>query len=163
MKIAKKEIEQRIENFKALSRTAGVKVTHQRIEIFREVAQTSDHPDVETVFKRVRERIPTVSLDTVYRTLWMLKEMGLVTTLGSHHERTRFDANLHHHHHFICVRCGLTLDFNSEEFNNLPIPDSVTSVGSIELLQVEVRGICKACASRKLKPNKNNNRREIHG
>ena len=48
------------------------------MEIFRELAQTGDHPDVETVFKGVRERMPTVSLDTVYRTLWWLKELGLI-------------------------------------------------------------------------------------
>jgi len=40
------------------------------MEIFREVAQAGDHPDAEKVFQGVRERMPTVSLDTVYRTLW---------------------------------------------------------------------------------------------
>ena len=64
------------------------------------------------VFEGVRERMPTVSLDTVYRTLWWLKDLGLITTLGSSRERTRFDANLSRHHHFVCVQCGLTRDFS---------------------------------------------------
>ncbi len=127
---------------------SGSKVTHQRMEIFREVAQTGDHPDVETVFKGVRERMPTVSLDTVYRTLWWLKELGLVKTLGPLRERTRFDANLSRHHHFVCIQCGLTRDFYSDKFDKLKLPESAQSIGYAEMTQVEVKGICHQCASK---------------
>ena len=51
MKISKTETEQRIERFTELCRNEGIKVTHQRIEIYREVAQSGDHPDAETVFQ----------------------------------------------------------------------------------------------------------------
>ena len=149
LKISKQEIEQRMANFKTVCRNANVKLTHQRCEIFREVARVGDHPDVESVFKRVRKRIPSVSLDTVYRTLWRLKELRLIHTLGSHYERTRFDANLNRHHHFVCVKCGLTEDIISEEFDNLKIPEQVESIGAIEMLQVEIRGICSVCNQRK--------------
>jgi Fur family peroxide stress response transcriptional regulator len=93
------------------------------MEIFREVAQTDDHPDAEKVYQSVRKRMPTVSSDTVYRILWWLKELGLITTLGPPRERTRFDANLSCHHHFVCVRCGLTRDFYSDKFNKLRLPE----------------------------------------
>ena len=95
MKIKKKEVEQRMKHFETVCRGEGIKLTHQRLEIFREVAQTGDHPDADLVFQRVRKRIPTVSLDTVYRTLWILSDLGLVVTLGSSRESTRFDANPH--------------------------------------------------------------------
>ena len=91
MKTDKREIERRMTRFEQVCRGAGVKLTHQRMEIFREVAQTDDHPDAETVYRGVRKRIPTVSLDTVYRTLWLLDEQGLVTALGPSRDRTRFD------------------------------------------------------------------------
>ena len=107
MKISKREVEQRMEHFQEVCRNSGMKLTHQRMEIFREVAQTEDHPDVLKVYQGVRKRIPVMSLNTVYRTLWMLKDLGLITTLGPPRERTRFDANLDRHHHFVCVRCGL--------------------------------------------------------
>ena len=134
--------------FNEACRKSGAKLTHQRIEIFREVAQSTDHPGVEKVYQGVRKRIPTVSLDTVYRTLGWLKELGLITTLGPPRERTRFDANLSHHHHFVCVQCGLTRDFYSDKFDKLTLPESVQSIGYVETTQVEVKGFCFKCAAK---------------
>lgn len=147
MKPDEQEIKERLARFEDVCREAGVRLTHQRIEIFREVAQTGDHPDAETVHARVRERMPTVSLDTIYRTLWMLNDHGLITTLGPSRERTRFDANLTRHHHFVCTRCGLTRDFTSEELDHIELPSAATAFGRIEMTQVEVRGVCRACAA----------------
>ncbi len=149
MKTSKGKIEQRMENFMDLCRNAGVKLTHQRMEIYREIAQTGDHPDAETVFQGVRERIPTVSLDTVYRTLWLLSDLNLINIMGPLRERTRFDANLSRHHHFVCIRCGLTRDFYSPELDVLQISKSVKSFGHVEAAQIEVRGVCLACANNK--------------
>lgn len=148
MKIKKKEVEQRMKLFETVCRNEGIKLTHQRIEIFREVAQTGDHPDADQVFQRVRDRIPTVSLDTVYRTLWLLNDLGLVTTLGSSRERTHFDANLNSHHHFVCGICGCTRDFYSKDLDNIILPDSVGAFGEIEATHVEVRGICRECVEK---------------
>ena len=147
MKIAKQEIERRMARFNEACRKSGANLTHQRMEIFREVAQTCDHPNAEKVFQGVRERMPTVSLDTVYRTLWWLKELGLITILGPPRERTRFDANLNRHHHFVCIKCGLTRDFYSDKFDTLKLPESVQSIGFVEMTQVEVKGVCRKCAA----------------
>ena len=146
MTLSKNELENRIRTFENMCRKLGVKRTHQRMEIFREVAQTVEHPDAEKVYRSVSERIPTMSLDTVYRTLWLLKDLGLITTLGSPKERTRFDANLDHHHHFVCVKCGLTRDFYSDELDSLKLPDSLLSIGQAVKTQVEVKGLCRECA-----------------
>jgi Fur family peroxide stress response transcriptional regulator len=153
MKVSARDIEQRMTRFNEACRKSNAKLTHQRMEIFREVAQTGDHPDVEKVYQGVRGRMPTVSLDTVYRTLWWLKELGLITTLGPPRERTRFDANLSRHHHFVCVQCGLTRDFYSDKFDSLKLPESLQSIGYAEMTQVEVKGICLKCA-KKEKPSK---------
>jgi len=151
MEIKKQEIERRIKHFETVCRDEGIKLTHQRIEIFREVAQTGDHPDAEQVFQRVRDRIPTVSLDTVYRTLWLLNDLGLVATLRSSRVRTRFDANLESHHHFVCRRCGFTRDFYSNALDSLSLPDSVGALGEIEATHVEVRGVCRECLEKEKK------------
>ena len=145
MKIAKNEVAQRMMHFESKCREQGIKLTHQRIEVFREVAQTGDHPDAEHIFQRVRKRLPTVSLDTVYRTLWLLNDLGLIATLGPSRNRTRFDANLTKHHHFICERCGLTRDFYSNDLDNLELPGSLDSFGTIATTHVEVRGLCRDC------------------
>jgi Fur family peroxide stress response transcriptional regulator len=148
MKATKQDIEQRMARFNEACRKSGAKLTHQRMEIFREVAQSLDHPDVEKVYQGVRKRMPTVSLDTVYRTLGWLKELGLITTLGPPRERIRFDANLSRHHHFVCTQCGLTQDFYNDQFDNLIVPESVQSIGHAEMTQVEVKGICLKCAAK---------------
>ena len=148
MKITQRDIEQRMTRFNEACRKSGAKLTHQRMGIFREVAQTGDHPDVEMVYQGVRERISMISLDTVYRTLWWLKELGLVTTLGPPRERARFDANLNRHHHFVCIKCGLTRDFYSDQLDQLKLPESVQSIGQAETTQVEVKGVCLKCAAK---------------
>lgn len=135
----------RLEHLKTVARGAGLKLTHQRLEIFRELAGTEEHPDAETIFRAVQQRVPTVSLDTVYRTLWMLHDLGLVTTLGPQAAGVRFDANLDRHHHYFCVRCGLVRDFDSAEFDGLSVPDSVKRLGSVVDSHVEVRGLCTTC------------------
>jgi Fur family peroxide stress response transcriptional regulator len=149
--------ERRLERLRTAAAEAGVKMTHQRLEILKELAGTEEHPDAETVFRAVRRRMPTVSIDTVYRTLWKLQGLGLVTTLGPGRDRVRFDANVDQHHHYVCVDCGLVRDFESEELNAVRVPGAVRQFGSVVGAQVEVRGRCARCqasskASRKPGP-----------
>jgi Fur family peroxide stress response transcriptional regulator len=134
-----------LERLRRAARDAGVKLTPQRLEIFRELAATEEHPGAEALHRAVRRRMPTVSLDTVYRTLWRLHGLGLVATLGPQRDGVRFDANLDRHHHYVCVRCGLVRDFTSAELDALPVPDGARRLGSVVGAQVEVRGLCRAC------------------
>ena len=158
-KTAHSQTERRLDHMTATTKAAGIKLTHQRLEIFREIAASAEHPDVETVFRAVQARMPTVSQDTVYRTLWLLHDLRLATTLGPQREGVRFDANLDPHHHYVCVRCGLVRDFESAVLNALRLPAAVKQLGSIVDAHVEVRGVCAKCArqnesSTKSKPKK---------
>ncbi len=145
------ETTRRVAQFKATAKDRGIKLTLQRLEIFREVASSLEHPAAETVYRAVHARMPTVSLDTVYRTLWMLSDLGLVSTLGARRESVRFDANPKKHHHYVCVRCGLTRDFESAELHALRLPDTVKVLGSVLSTHIEVRGVCETCAKKKNK------------
>ncbi len=145
------QIARRIARFKETLKNAGIKVTHQRLEIFREIVETDEHPDAETMFNAVRKRMPTVSLDTVYRTLWMLQDLGLIGVLGNPRERVRFDANLDDHHHFICTNCGLTRDVYYPAFDALGTPDAVRTIGIVEKTHVELHGLCLACSQQMTK------------
>jgi Fur family peroxide stress response transcriptional regulator len=140
-------VDRRLDRFRSAASSAGVKLTHQRLEIFREVASSLEHPDAERVFRAVRRRVPTVSIDTVYRTLWMLNDLGLITTLGPRRDSVRFDANLEHHHHYVCVRCGLARDFESAALDALGVPDVVKRLGQVVDTHVEVRGVCSRCTA----------------
>ncbi|NJN65575.1 MAG: transcriptional repressor [Chloroflexaceae bacterium] len=143
------EFGQQVSHFQEVLKRAGVKQTHQRLEIFREVMQTVEHPDAETVYRGVRQRIPTISLDTVYRTLMLFTDLGLISSLKTSHERMRFDANMHAHHHFVCTECGMIRDFSSPEFDALAIPDAVRAFGSTVQAHVEFRGLCWHCLEKK--------------
>jgi Fur family peroxide stress response transcriptional regulator len=138
-------VTKRLEEFQKSCRTLGLKVTQQRLEIFREVAGSDEHPDAEAVFKGVRQRLPTISLDTVYRTLWTLMDIGVLDDLGPGFRRIRFDANTRPHHHFICLSCGRVEDFSHEAFDRLEVPDGVKEKGKIRRMRVECRGICNEC------------------
>lgn len=137
-----------LERCREALRAAGVRLTHQRLEIFREVAGRIDHPSAESGLRAVQPRMPTVSLDTVYRTLRLLTDLGLIATLGPRRESVRFDANLSRHHHFVCAECGLARDFVSEALNVLPVPEEVKAFGAVTSVHVEVLGVCAACSGK---------------
>jgi Fur family peroxide stress response transcriptional regulator len=142
------ELARQVERFQDACRAAGVKLTHQRLEIFREVVTSHEHPDADAVYRAVRQRMPTVSLDTVYRTLALLHELGFLSTLGSHRESVRYDANLTPHHHFVCVRCGMARDFVEPDLESLGVPAAVREFGTVAEMHLEVRGLCAACAKK---------------
>jgi Fur family transcriptional regulator, peroxide stress response regulator len=147
MDIEHQPLQERIEHFKDVLRRSGLKATHQRLEIFREAGKSEEHPDAEAIFKAVRARIPTISLDTVYRTLWLFVDLGLLSALGPPRQRVRFDANMTPHHHFFCRKCSRMLDFYSTEFDRLIIPMNAKALGKVEAAQVEIRGLCSRCSA----------------
>ena len=134
-------------SFREACISRGVKVTHQRLQIYHELASTEEHPDADTIHRRVRDRISTISRDTVYRNLKMLAEYGLISVVGMSHERLRFDANMGFHHHFVCVRCGLIRDFCSQHLESIDFPAEAEAFGDPMSLHLEVKGMCTACRS----------------
>jgi Fur family peroxide stress response transcriptional regulator len=145
VKLAAKEVDERLHRMEAACRQEGVKLTPQRLEIFREIAASCAHPDAETVFQNVKKRVPSVSLDTVYRTLWLLDDLGVVFSLSPRRGTARFDANLQAHHHFVCAKCGAAFDFESPSLEGLRPPPEAKAFGRVIDLQVEVRGLCRGC------------------
>jgi Fur family peroxide stress response transcriptional regulator len=154
MRFQTKTLEERMDFFKSQLRNSGVKLTHQRMEIFREVAMSEEHPDAEKIYRRVRKRLPSISLDTVYRTLWSLLDLGLITTLGLPRKTVRFDANMKLHHHFVCTKCGMTRDFYSKKLDRLKIPGSEEILETVQRTQVEVSGTCMKCSKKMQSKNR---------
>jgi len=137
-----------IERFVESCRRLGLKATHQRIEVFREIIQSDEHPDAETLFQRVRTRIPSLSRNTVYSTLQLLLDQGFIATLGLPSDRRRFEGNLEPHHHLVCTSCGKVQDFSDPECLELkPLPQ-FSAWGAVESVHVELRGTCSECLNR---------------
>jgi Fur family transcriptional regulator, peroxide stress response regulator len=145
MTVEARTISERFETFETTLRERGLKITHQRSEIFRELASTDEHPDAETIFQKVHERIPAVSRDTVYRTLAFLEENGLVRRAEVRSGPARYDAEIEGHHHFVCTICGKVSDVHSEELDRIPVPDSVKGIGRVTARQVQLQGVCRGC------------------
>jgi Fur family peroxide stress response transcriptional regulator len=135
----------RIAEFVDALRRQGIKVTHQRTEILRELAATDEHPDAETLHGRVRKRMPSISLDTVYRSLRLLEDKGVISRVGSMRDRARFDSNTERHHHFVCTECGMIGDFYSDALDHVQVPGEVAAMGRVSGVYVELRGRCRKC------------------
>jgi Fur family peroxide stress response transcriptional regulator len=149
--IPKEQVDKRIAEFLEVCRRQGIKATHQRIEILRELAGSEEHPDAETIFARVRQRIPAISFDTIYRTLRLFEDRGVITRMGAMRDRARFDANTDRHHHFVCTDCGMICDFYSDTMDRLPVPRDVSEMGIVKGVYVELRGICRKCKQKTMK------------
>lgn len=145
MAISREDVDARVHAFRECCVERNVKVTHQRLEIYRVLASSEEHPDAETIQGRVRKRIPTISPDTVYRNLKLLAEHGLVSIVGMSHERLRFDANMASHHHFVCLKCGKIRDFYSRRLDGLKTPEEACVFGEAVSVHVEVKGVCNGC------------------
>jgi len=146
---AKNLVEQRVRRFAETCRRRGLRVTHQRMEIFRELAGTDEHPDAETIYRRVHRRIPAVSRDTVYRTLGLLEAQGLARKAEVQAGAARYDANTDGHHHYVCTRCGLVRDVYCQAMDRVRIPASVRAIGTVTSRHVHLRGRCRRCAARR--------------
>jgi Fur family transcriptional regulator, peroxide stress response regulator len=147
MKRPSPELHILMERFASVIRRAGVRRTPQRCEIYRQIASTDAHPDIEAIHRQVRRAMPGISLDTVYRALALFADLGLVSTIRPLGHRVRYDANVSPHHHFVCTACGAALDFEDRDFDNLSVPASASVLGRVVTRHVELRGLCAACAS----------------
>ncbi len=125
-------------------RSRGLRVTPQRIAVYRVVAGTTTHPAVETIWREVRRVLPAISLDTVYRTLDSLVELGLVGRLGAL-DKTRFDGVTAAHDHFICLKCGRIADVAQVHPPALPALDP--AVGVVRTASLQLWGVCRSCRS----------------
>ena len=86
-------------------------MTQQRLVILEEVRKLKTHPTASDVHDIVRERLPRISLGTVYRNLDLLSESGEIWRLATSGTQYRFDGNTENHYHITCVVCGRVDDF----------------------------------------------------
>jgi len=135
----------RLKRFQDALREAGERVTPQRTEIYRELVRKHDHPDVETLRKRLRGRSPNISHDTVYRALSLFARLGLIQRVDTGMDRARYDANEERHHHFVCRSCGAILDFTAPDPCEGYLPKEAGSLGRVERIRLEVHGVCARC------------------
>ncbi len=124
----------------------GLRVTNQRALLLELIRQGEGHLDADELYRRAREKQPRLSLSTVYRTLQLLKRLGLV-------EELHFDENHHHyeappsaeHHHLVCLGCGKVVEFHTPLSRY--IKKNVAEAKDFEIMNTELRmtGYCPKC------------------
>ncbi|NTV51080.1 MAG: transcriptional repressor [Geobacteraceae bacterium] len=136
-----------MEQFVTACRNAGLKVTHQRTEIYRQLLVITDHPSAETLHKRLLPALPSISLDTVYRTLATLEQHGLVTKIQTAESQARFEVAHQPHHHLICSRCKGVMDFYWPAIDSVDLPAIAGQWGQVDSKTIVMYGICNSCSN----------------
>ncbi|HID97281.1 MAG TPA: transcriptional repressor [Thermodesulfobacteriaceae bacterium] len=127
-------------------REQDYRLTPQRLEIIRVLAQSRDHPSAEEVFEEVRNNFPTTSLATVYRNILKLKELGQILELGFPEGGNRYDGNRPFPHpHVICIRCRRIMDPDLENLEDLTSRLAETTGFKIVNHRLDFFGICPGC------------------
>jgi Fur family peroxide stress response transcriptional regulator len=125
----------------------GHRYTDQRAAVFRLVARTTVHPTAEDVFLGVRTEAPGISLATVYKSLEMLVNCGLVKKLNPTDGSARFCGRKEPHHHARCLACGGVSDVPGE-LGDVEITALRKQAQGFHLLgyDLELTGYCSDCA-----------------
>lgn len=123
----------------------NLNMTPQRAAIYEELVKSRDHPCAEDIFERVKDVLPDISLDTVYRTLSSFAEIGVVHIVEGYGESKRYDPDISPHHHFRCRRCNNIIDFRDEGYDNLEVPKQFRKKFNVMNIKVILEGLCERC------------------
>lgn len=122
-----------------------LKLTPQRIAVYKYLQSTKEHPSAEVIYKALQEDYPTMSLATVYKALKTLVEVNLVQELNVGEGNFRYDGNVEPHPHIQCLYCGKVDDICNITFKNLNQEVEPYTEYEVVSNQVYFYGICKDC------------------
>lgn len=134
--------------FRALCAEHGIAVTHQRQVLYETMQSMHGHPSPEEVYAVVKQRIPSISLATVYKNIHLFVESGVLRELSMHHGTLRVEMNSHPHYHLVCSLCKGVTDCEPEELGLPPHSARLVNGFSVERLSVDVIGVCSECQQR---------------
>ena len=100
-------------------REKGLKITSQRLAICNFILSRKDHPTAEKIYQELRNEYPTISLGTIYKTLHLLKDLGLIQELGFNEGSVRYDPDMELHINMVCSKCGIISDYKAEKVEKL--------------------------------------------
>ena len=130
-------------------KSRNLRITPQRIAIYRILAGSDDHPNTELIYERVRRELPNVSFNTVHQTLLTFVEHGLLKSVEGFGGVKRFDPNLVQHHHLHCQKCGKIVDFSNRNYYELTVPEEVIKDFHVTGKRVVIIGLCRNCGGKK--------------
>ncbi len=124
-------------------RQFGIKLTPQRLAILSYLSGNKSHPSADDIYRAVSQQFPTMSFATVYNTLEALREKGGLQELTIESGRKRYDPEIIHHHHLICMKCKNIVDIHKEF--KFSLSRSMIKGFNIKGNHVEFYGLCQKC------------------
>ncbi len=134
-----------MDNITTIFKEKKLKLTPQRIAVYKYLQSTKEHPSAEVIYKALQPTYPTMSLATVYKALKTLVEVELIIELNVGEGNFRYDGNMSSHPHIQCVSCGRVDDIEGISFSNLN--EDVKQYTSYEVLASKIYfyGLCENC------------------
>jgi Fe2+ or Zn2+ uptake regulation protein len=137
-----------MENLMQQLRERRIAVTPQRLAVMGALQSRRDHPTADHIYQEVRRQLPAISFNTVYKTLEILCQRGMVIKVNPLHAVARYDGETEHHAHLICRQCHriIDLDWEASEVPSLPAADRHGF--QIEPPSLTFWGLCPGCQQR---------------
>ncbi len=136
----------KITEFIQICQSHLLKITPQRVAIYRKLLTSDKHPTADAIYQAVKKEYPNISFDTVNRTLLTFAEIGILDVVEIFGGAKRFDTNVIDHHHLHCTRCGKIQDFINDDYDNLDVPRGIRKYFQVMQKRVVLKGICTACS-----------------
>jgi Fur family peroxide stress response transcriptional regulator len=129
-------------NIKSELEKRGIKPTFQRLSVLEYFEQNCEHPTADMIYESLIKKMPTMSRTTIYNTLNLFLENGLVTPITITGTEVRYEIASKQHHHFMCLKCGRIYDVDVQ----CPLLNSGEINGhKIQEIHGYFKGICKNC------------------
>lgn len=141
----KKFIDNLLATFIQICKQNVLKVTPQRIEIYKELIKFNDHPSATEIYKRVKKKFPHISFDTVNRTLQKFVELGLARLVEDYEDIKRYDGIMERHHHFHCLKWHRIIDVYDKRLEEINIPNILANKFKVIDTRIVFAGICDRC------------------
>lgn len=132
------------EEIEVLLRERGLSLTPQRRAIVRCLSEHGGHWTVAELLERVAGEFPLASRATVYSTVALLRDLGVLVALPALPGELRFDADPEPHQHFVCLRCGHLEDVSDRWFP-VALPPEAKPTFQVQRFRVIAEGVCGAC------------------
>ena len=124
----------------------GYRLTPQRIMVLDALHSVDSHISAEEIYTKVKAKYPYANISTVYRTLELLKELGLVTEIDLDDGRVRYHlAEKGHHHHLVCSKCGSVIDLPESSLLKLTEALARDYQFQADLRHLAIFGLCANC------------------
>ncbi|PID28004.1 MAG: transcriptional repressor [Candidatus Cloacimonadota bacterium] len=131
-------------NFRQMLKDKGLQASQQRIKILQILEQDRIHPTADNIYKLLLPEMPSLSKTTVYNTLKILSEKGMIKTVSVFENELRYEYNRMPHAHFKCLVCDKIIDVE-QRFNFME--NKIIEGNKITEHHINLKGICSSCLS----------------